>query len=133
MTQTSLGSTENPSSSSINFNGVQDNTLAFYTNQIAYYLDNVISKFHQEKDSSVDCLKIEENLQLLLEDFHKQETKEYKSHYDAIVNVAFGTKTILSELFFGSLLENQDKLKSQLLMVENNSQKLKELAVFLQT
>ncbi len=132
MTQTSLGSTENPLSSSIKFNSIEDNTIAFYTNQIAYYLDNVISKFHQDKDSSVDCLKIEENLQLLIEDFHKQETKEQKSHYDAIVNVAFGTKTILSELFFGNLLENQDKLKSKLLMIENNSQKLKELAGFLQ-
>ncbi len=132
MTQTSLGSTENPPSLSTKVNSRENNTIAFYTNQIAYYLDNVISKFHQEKDSSADCLKIEENLQLLIEDFHKQETKEQKSHYDAIINVAFGTKMILSEVFFGGLLENQEKLKSKLLMVENNSQKLKELASFLQ-
>ena len=131
MTQTSLGSTENLPSSSIHFNSIEDNTIAFYTNQIAYYLDNVISKFHQEKDSSVDCLKIEENLQLLIKDFHKQKTKEQKSHYDAVINVAFGAKTILSEVFFCGLLENQAKLNSKLLMIENNSPKLKELASFL--
>lgn len=128
MTQTSLGSTENPPSSSINSHSIEENTIAFYTHQIAYYLDNVISKFNQDQDSSVDCLKIEENLQLLIDGLHQQVRKDQQSHYDAIINVAFGTKTILSEVFFGGLLASREKSNSKLLMVKNNSEKLKELA-----
>ncbi|MDJ0602075.1 MAG: hypothetical protein QNJ37_24945 [Crocosphaera sp.] len=132
MTQTPLELTENPLLLTTKANSTKDKTVAFYTNQIADYLESVISKFHEGKDSSVDCLKIEENLQLLIESFHQPITEDQQSYYDAIVNVAFGTKLILSEVLFGGLLGNQDKLNSKLLMVQNNSQKLKVLAGLLQ-
>lgn len=127
MTQTSSESTENSSLSSKSFSGIEDNSITFYTNQIVYYLDNVISKFNQGIDTSADCLKIEENCKLLIENFHKQVTKEQQSNYDAVINVVVGTKMILSEVFFGGLSKNPEKLNSKLLMMQNHSQKLKDL------
>lgn len=128
MTQTCLESIENPLLLGTKANGIEDNTVAFYTNQIVDHLESVINKFQEGKESSVDCSKIEENLQLLIKGLDQPTTKDQQSHYNAIVNVAFGTKRILSEVFFGGLLGNEDKLQSKLLMVQNNSQKLKVLA-----
>ncbi|MEL4895571.1 hypothetical protein [Crocosphaera sp. Alani8] len=128
MTQTFLEPRDNPLPSPTEGNSIEDNTIAFHTNQIADYLENIVSNFQEQKEFSLDCLKIEENLQFLIKTSDQSMTKKEHLHYDAIINAAFGAKMILSEIFFGSSSGNNTKINSKLLMIQNNGQKLKLLA-----
>ncbi len=114
----------------------REKEIVFHTNQLVHYLESAIDKFEEGTDTSFECSKIEENLQLLNKGLDSNWKKNRESQYQKILHTAFGTKRILSEICFGVSINKEDnlaqqgtnKLHSHLVKIKNNSKKLKVLS-----
>ena len=139
MAKDCLESLENPLNLTKEIQKLSDRgeqNIVFYTKEIVHYLESAIDKFKEGIDTSLECSKIEENLQLLSQGLDTNWEKNQESSYHKILHTAFGAKRILSEICFGVLISNEDqltnqgtnKLDSRLLKIENSSKKLKVLS-----